>query len=241
MNLTNAFLRFYRRHLAKFLIFRYLYNFLLFIYKNIYQIAAYFYKSEVSANYSWLSLSLANNYRCKEYCKAIDGKKNVIAAPDFLGYEADAVNSRIKSFDVYSPDVTIHYFSLGVVIGGIDFIFLKPYVIHHDLYSPSEHNCPAENVGVISKSVNSDAIRLSIIKKTIFIDRAISLVGQCSSNYAHWLTEILPKLAVLNSINKYENWPILVDSGLHPNIYSSLYLINKDARQVIHVDKWQPG
>lgn len=71
------------------------------------------------------------------------------------------------------------------------------------------------------------------------MQQAFSMVGQCSSNYAHWLTETLPKLLMLDACEKYTDFPLIVDDDLHPNIYASLSLFNKHRREIIKVRRWE--
>lgn len=75
------------------------------------------------------------------------------------------------------------------------------------------------------------------------IDEAVSLLDATAPNYAHWLTEILPKAALWTRFGRRPDVPLLVDAGLHANIMRALDLVvARDQRvtlvrsgQVVHV------
>jgi capsular polysaccharide biosynthesis protein len=47
-------------------------------------------------------------------------------------------------------------------------------------------------------------------------------------------------LPVLDARDEFAGLPLLVDDGLHPNIMSSIEMINRNRRPVIRVRRWQP-
>lgn len=57
------------------------------------------------------------------------------------------------------------------------------------------------------------------------MERAIVVVGGPTGNWAHWTTEYLPKIALVDRIEAYRGWPLVVDRGLHPNILASIELV----------------
>jgi capsular polysaccharide biosynthesis protein len=141
---------------------------------------------------------------------------------------------------IESPSLSIFEFDHCMLVGGVDFVFVGDMAVHHDLFVPSVHNCPAENLGLISMKRKENALSLNVSRPPSTLETGISLIGQCSGNYAHWLTETLPKLAVLNVFREYENVPLLVDDGLHPNMYESIQFINENRREVIRVKYGEP-
>jgi Capsular polysaccharide biosynthesis protein len=67
------------------------------------------------------------------------------------------------------------------------------------------------------------------------IPSGISLVGSATANYVHWLTETLPKLAMIDGIEAYQGMPYIIDAGLHPNILESVRYLNSSGRNIIQV------
>lgn len=68
---------------------------------------------------------------------------------------------------------------------------------------------------------------------------AISLIGSTSQNYAHWLTEIAPKLALLDAHGAYADLPLIVDTELHANMLASLDCISRRPRRLIPIERGQ--
>lgn len=69
------------------------------------------------------------------------------------------------------------------------------------------------------------------------LSEAISLLDATAPNYAHWLTEILPKAALFRDYFGEKTPSVLVDVGLHPNIMRSLDLVVSSKQRVIQVPR----
>jgi capsular polysaccharide biosynthesis protein len=197
------------------------------------------YFNPLSRCYSWLSLSGTDNYNKGRFLIA-PVEWIQIPMPLFVGFGAKKAAKRTPARELPSPKIEIFEFSKVVVVGGVDFLFLDDRAIHHDLFVPGEHRCPAENAGVVSSSKAGSSINLRLTKAVLDIDNGASLIGQCSGNYAHWLTETLPKLATLDVLPHFADLPLLVDIGLHQNIMDSIDLINSNKRPVIAIPRWAP-
>ena len=237
MNIIKYLASIYRRFLSRFYMFRLIKYFLLTFAQKVRK-----YKSSqyaLSGTYKWCSLAKTVNITSK-LC-VFSAERIYLTAPFFTGFGARQATERTPAKEILFPEVDIWTLKDGVVVGGVDFIFLNNQAIHHDLYLPKEHHCPAENLGVIQQCKRDKTIVdlcLTITASTI--DAGVSMVGQCSANYAHWLTETLPKLALLDSTANFDEIPLLIDEGLHSNIIESLKLINKKNRPVISINKWSP-
>lgn len=57
------------------------------------------------------------------------------------------------------------------------------------------------------------------------IPDGIFLMSEAWYNYAHWLTEQLPRIYSLEKTNQYDGIPILVNEGMHPQQVDSLRLV----------------
>jgi capsular polysaccharide biosynthesis protein len=227
----------YRRLLSRFLIFRYIKHLLLFLARKTRKFKSTKYK--LSGTYTWEALAQTKNITSR--LSVFSEERIYLAAPFFTGFGASEAKSRTPAKVILFPEVDLWTFKDGVVVGGVDFIFVNNQAIHHDLYVPEEHQCPAENLGVIQqRTKDKKNVDLCLTVTPVTIDACFSMIGQCSANYAHWLTETLPKLAVLDSTEKFDKVPLLIDEGLHSNIIESLNLINKKNRPVITINKWSP-
>lgn len=240
MDLLRPALRIYRQHLARFAIFRLLKSLVLFGYRLGYQSISLLRQHPESGTYDWGALSTVGVDICPEKRRVLQGSAIEVPPPRFCSYAAVTAAKSTPAQTIYGPEQTVYEFSPAVAVGGIDVVFSGKQAINHDLFQPREHRCPAENTGVLSQERGGGRLHLYLMKSTLFVDRAASLIGQCSSNYAHWLTETLPKLPILDSSAEKSQWPLLIDTGLHPTILASIELLNKNRRQIIQVKRWRP-
>lgn len=191
----------------------------------------------LSGQYKWISQSNLENTVSNTLI--FPTERIHLKAPSFIGFGDLEAFAKTPSRDVLFPDINIFLLKDSVAVGGVDFVFLKNLAIHHDLFLPNEHHCPAENLGIIQVPKHDKRfVYLRLNKPSINIPKAISLLGQCSTNYAHWLTETLPKLAIVDSCDLYNDFPLLIDEGLHANILESLHTINKNNREIIIIKRW---
>lgn len=160
-----------------------------------------------------------------------------VEGPKFLGFVPPSSSMDHRSI-VESPRLEIIEFEDVMSMGGTDLLFKKGSVIHPSLFDPEKEVCPAEKFGVIEFRRNP-ARFLARVEVTRFIPEAISLIAQCEGNYAHFLVEVLPKLALVNRTGLYPDVPILMAKWTHPNLHAALRLVNKSARKIIMVDRWE--
>jgi len=127
----------------------------------------------------------------------------------------------------------------GEVMGKCDFVFAQSRCLHHGLYR-WERDLPAEEThGMLRIDSKRKRVALYARKKEAArsLPRAISLIGSASANYVHWLTEILPKLALVDEIDAFKDYPLIIDSELHPNVIESLNLLNTDGRELVTLER----
>lgn len=154
-------------------------------------------------------------------------KCSVIPNRDVTIFES---NERIYDFQ----KITIAELGRGKIYGGSNLIFMSNTVICHDLYDFTSDYTSEELHG--RHYINNKKMRINIFQassKSSKIPIAASFVDACAVNYAHWISEVLPRIAVFCSSEYYLNVPIIVNSDLHPNIMDSLALIAGSNRQVI--------
>lgn len=121
-------------------------------------------------------------------------------------------------------------------IGNSDLLILGDYTLHHGLYDFANDST--------SEELHSRALISPHAKKIIWYQRtrwqddvpeAISLLGSCTKNYAHWLSETLPKLAAIDGIADFATLPLLIDADLPLNIRRSIDHVQKHERRIIEV------
>ena len=69
------------------------------------------------------------------------------------------------------------------------------------------------------------------------IVEAASFLDACASNYAHWTTEVLPKIALFCHAKGSNHIPIIVDARLHPNLLASLNIVTQGRHEVIFLSR----
>ncbi|MGB5157408.1 MAG: glycosyltransferase 61 family protein [Desulfobacterales bacterium] len=132
------------------------------------------------------------------------------------------------------PEVFVAKVSNGMICGGTNLILAEGKVICHDLYD-FEHDYTSEELhGRTLIDPKAKRIRWLLHDKAPErISAAASFVDACAPNYAHWLTEVLPRIAVFCAEQKFRKIPILVNDELHKNIMESLLLVAGIERTII--------
>jgi capsular polysaccharide biosynthesis protein len=132
------------------------------------------------------------------------------------------------------PPIYLGTLANAVITGGTNLIRYGNAVICHDLYDPHHDNTAEE---LHHKTfVYPSRRELSWLMPDIMpakLPRAAAFTDACSANYAHWLTEILPKIYLFCRDDSYASTPILVDAGLHPNLVESLHMVAGVSRPII--------
>lgn len=133
----------------------------------------------------------------------------------------------------YFPKVIAFTVSSGFILGGSDFIFTEQYCVHSDLLDWKREILFAVSNNVVFDY--GDSILAPSKGDILEIESGIHLVNGLNGNFAHFLTETLPKLSGLILSGLYKNQPILIDAGLHKNIYEAIELLIGPSNQIIKV------
>ena len=132
------------------------------------------------------------------------------------------------------PPIYVAQLSDAQVNGGTNLVFMEETVICHDLYDFERDYTSEELHG--RHVIDAKKKRIRRLKSDVMPEQvpvAAAFLDACAPNYAHWMTEVLPRIAAFCSIELYANVPIIVDDALHPNIIESLALVAGNAREII--------
>lgn len=140
--------------------------------------------------------------------------------------------------NVLNPAIEVRVFDDVSVIGGTFLIYDDKCCIYPDVYNPSRDLMPLEVHQLGELNEDYSKITLKVTTNNLNI-QAISLVGQCTGNYAHWITETLTKLMIINQIPDFDGVPLLVDEWIHPNFYRSIEFFTDRNREIIFVPRWK--
>lgn len=132
------------------------------------------------------------------------------------------------------PEVQVAIISDAVQYGGSNMVLLGDQVIHHDLYNFTKDYTSEELHGRASIDPKRNRIRwLSNDEDPHVISVAATFTDACAGNYAHWMTEVLPRIMLFCSDAHFSDIPIVVNDGLHENIMKSLFLVAGGGRRII--------
>ena len=140
-----------------------------------------------------------------------------------------------KPHDHYNfPHIYVATISGGMIYGGTNLVLTKDEVIYHDLYDFKCDYTSEELHG--RKLIDPDKSRIRWLvhdELPAHLPAAAVFVDACASNYAHWLTEVLPRIAAFCAAEQFKDIPIVVNDGLHKNIMESLFLMAGPEREIV--------
>jgi capsular polysaccharide biosynthesis protein len=226
----------YRKHLKKFTIFRFLAVNVQRIFNLIYIKTTFAVHDALGSSQSWLPL-----FKLGEYVKTLhlsttevfDPVRVDIPSPNVFPAEDRAFLGMPYSHYVF-PSVYVAEMRDTKIYGDSNLVYTKGAAICHDLYNFERDYAPEE---INRKNIiDAKKMRIRLLRHDANPEKipvAATFVDACSSNYAHWITEVLPRIAVFCSVKQYKDVPIIIDSGLHRNIMESLACVVGGDRQVI--------
>lgn len=125
------------------------------------------------------------------------------------------------------PPTKVIRFENALAYGHSSLIQLPPgRLIHHDLFTPATHMISEEDhrrLRIDVADLTCQIIASPLLTRTL--PQAALFTDSLASNYAHWLTEVLPRIALYARDECSKGFPLIVDAGLHPNIYESLSIV----------------
>ncbi len=131
------------------------------------------------------------------------------------------------------PELFVTTVQNALVSGGTNLILMGDQVLCHDLYDFNQDYTSEELHGRVVINPKTKSIRwLLHDDKPVAIPVAAAFVDACASNYAHWLTEVLPRICLFCADSRFEGVPIIINDGLHSNLIASLFLVTGD-REII--------
>lgn len=135
----------------------------------------------------------------------------------------------------------VHRLLKGVTVKGrSDLVHVGRHVLHHDLVRPQTDRLPEEYLPGTEVDVSRGIVTCrGGAARSHRLSCAVSLLGAATFNYAHWLTETLPKAVLWTQMGAGASVPLLVDAGLHANIMRSLELVLPSDQRVLLVPKQQ--
>jgi capsular polysaccharide biosynthesis protein len=183
----------------------------------------------------WRSLIKLSNYvKEKGITTTIVADEEIVKTPIPKIYSIGEQRSVQSSHRFYKcPKVFVAEISECIVYGGTNLTIVKEGVLFHELYDFKHDYTSEELHGRIQ--IDAKAGRIRWLLQDDFperVPRAASFVDSLAFSYAHWITEVYPRIALFCSDQRFKNIPIIVDDGLHPNIIESLLVAAGSERTI---------
>lgn len=155
-----------------------------------------------------------------------------VVEPQLLGAAVAApVSERIVRF----PPLAAGELRDVEVQGGESATFVRPLRrVVHMLGEHLSFDRVAFESRWIAAAVNRQYL-LNPRRAKLSLDKAIVLLGEASGNYYHWMLDNMPRLQCFADDCAYDDWPILVDAGLHPNLLAALHRVVGRNRRLIEI------
>lgn len=175
----------------------------------------------------WRPIVKLQDYVSESKCPSIRAfdSETVETPPPIVAPEENQANLVSPHCHYKFPEIYVVQLGGATISGGTNLVLFKDFVVCHDLYDFERDYTSEELHGRHIIDYKKRCIRLlrydAVPEK---FDEAAAFVDACAPNYAHWLTEVLPRIVAFCSLEKYARVPIIVNDGLHRNIMESLVL-----------------
>lgn len=158
-----------------------------------------------------------------------------IPTPDFFPRKKSGISKLDNRCEF--PEVFITTIENCTVSGASNFLNVNEGTICHDLFRCSHDYTSEELHGrFIINCKKSRITYLSNAKTENVLDKGAVFTDAVSGNYAHFLTEVLPRVFVFSTNYTNVDTPIIIDYGLHPNLIEALDVVIGDRRDLIGLD-----
>jgi capsular polysaccharide biosynthesis protein len=131
------------------------------------------------------------------------------------------------------PEVFLTTVRDAVVMGGTNLILNREEVLCHDLYDFVRDSTSEELHS--RAAINPTKMRVHWMANPVeseVLPVAATFVDACAHNYAHWITEVLPRICLFCSDERFRDMPIIVNEGLHRNLMKSLFIVAGSERMI---------
>ncbi|QNH78079.1 glycosyltransferase family 61 protein [Pseudomonas protegens] len=138
------------------------------------------------------------------------------------------------------PSIYLAELEDHLVRGGSNFLIGQGTLVCHDLFctlrdytSEEAHGrmviSPVKKTSYVFRNLGDDYGLEALAEAAVFTDAV-------SQNYAHFLTEVLPRIYIFIK-NAPSHLPLIVDANLHANLLSAIHLLVGGGREIIPLTK----
>ena len=160
---------------------------------------------------------------------------NPVFTPKPVVYPAIKNSLVVSPHEQYDfPAISLYEIEAGQVTGGTHIIIKDNLAISHNLIDFTKDYTSEELHGRLYVNLKKKrAIFTHQDENAVQIECAATFIDACAPNYAHWMTEVLPKINLFCVQEEYKSVPIIINSDLHSNIMNSLSMVVDKHREVI--------
>ncbi|MBM5461513.1 glycosyltransferase family 61 protein [Pseudomonas sp. P66] len=122
--------------------------------------------------------------------------------------------------------------------GSSNFLIGSSALYHHDLFrAPYDYTSEELHGRLVIKPAKGTSYLLPYHKERLkVVEEAAVFTDALSSNYAHFMTEVLPRIAMFVT-HVPGSMPLVIDAGLHANIMSAIELLAGSQRELILLER----
>ena len=134
------------------------------------------------------------------------------------------------------PEIYIAEVRNALVTGGTNLVMTEGSVICHDLYDFTHDYTSEEMNG--RTFIWPHRQRIAWLMRTtsdLELERAACFTDACAPNYAHWITEVLPRINLYCRAEESPEVPLIVNDSLHRNLMESLRIVVGDKRRILAI------
>lgn len=164
-----------------------------------------------------------------------DPEISVLKTPEFNTKE-NLIFSNTANRIIKFPLIYITKINNALVSGRTNFINCldSKVVITKDLYDiDDDFTSEEEHQHCVIDTKNRKIILMKNDNFPQFLEEGVTFLDACAPNYAHWLTEILPRILIFYGEKKNCNIPMIINAELHKNLIESIQLVVNQNQTII--------
>lgn len=112
----------------------------------------------------------------------------------------------------------------ATAVGHSHVVLTDRTALTHDLCNISKERFSEELHRRFAIDHRRNIIRYKTERPALMLNDAVAINDACSSNYAHWLTEVLPRFALWSELRGDRSMPYIIDAGLPAQMLQSMLL-----------------
>ena len=123
----------------------------------------------------------------------------------------------------------------AIIVGGNSFVLSKQYCLYDVYFQENKHNYLLIHGSV--SAIKDNEIEIRTLNHRKRIKKGITLVGHAANNYYHFTIDLLARLYYIDGLNKYLDYPLLIDEAACDYYTQLIDLVNVHKRKIIPIKR----